>query len=362
MKKLLTLMTFVGLVFIYSCSEDEPKAIVEDKDPVASVLSAPVSGFSAVVTADNLAENLDFTWSAAEFPITVTISYDVQIDLSGGDFTAPTSLGTASATTLSVSYGDLNNTLIGTMSQVVNEAISLQVRVVASATGQDAIVSDPVAFTITTFEAEVVPTFANIWVAGAFQGWDNTNFISLTSPSDNSVYEGYLFFPEGQLEFKLYQNQNDWGEDSWGTDTNDGVMLVANCACSNFQAPAAGMYWVEIDITNLSYKLVPVSWGIIGDATPTGWDSDTDLVYNTETQALEITLDLVTAGSYKFRANDDWKQVFGVNSDGVLAYSDHLSYGNTEGINNITVPEDGNYTISLDLHNSNTYTFSAVKN
>jgi len=46
------------------------------------------------------------------------------------------------------------------------------------------------------------------------------------------------------------------------------------------------------------------TWGIIGDATPDGWNSDQDMTWNAEADALEINIPL-TAGVFRFRANDD---------------------------------------------------------
>jgi hypothetical protein len=46
--------------------------------------------------------------------------------------------------------------------------------------------------------------------------------------------------------------------------------------------------------------------GIIGSATPFGWDSDVDMTKNdVDTNLYSVTMELVV-GEAKFRQNDDW--------------------------------------------------------
>lgn len=52
------------------------------------------------------------------------------------------------------------------------------------------------------------------------------------------------------------------------------------------------------------------NWGIIGDATPTGWGSDTNMEYNLSTRLYSITMTMNTGG-YKFRLDDGWGVNFG---------------------------------------------------
>jgi hypothetical protein len=52
------------------------------------------------------------------------------------------------------------------------------------------------------------------------------------------------------------------------------------------------------------------NWGIIGDATPTGWGSDTNMDYSLTTHLYSITMHMVPGG-YKFRLDDGWATNFG---------------------------------------------------
>jgi hypothetical protein len=67
-------------------------------------------------------------------------------------------------------------------------------------------------------------------------------------------------------------------------------------------------------------------------------------------------------GSFKFRANDQWVLDFAVDGSGKLRYANNPFLGYTDGLLNLSVPEDGNYDITLDLHLPGNYTYILHKN
>lgn len=66
-------------------------------------------------------------------------------------------------------------------------------------------------------------------------------------------------------------------------------------------------------------KLTPYpswpNWGIIGSATPTGWDSDTNMSYDLTTKIYSITMPLTAGGAFKFRLDDSWSFNYGDNGN-----------------------------------------------
>ena len=84
--------------------------------------------------------------------------------------------------------------------------------------------------------------------------------------------------------------------------------------------------------------------------------------YDVANQVWKVTANMKQNGSFKFRANKAWTIDFGIDSNGNLKYADSPFFGYTAGLNNLSVPSDGNYTITLDLHISGKYTYSLVKN
>ena|GEM_PF-2210937 len=116
---------------------------------------------------------------------------------------------------------------------------------------------------------------------------------------------------------------------------------------------AAGMYFVRMDTYNKELSLTAIaSWGVIGDATPGGWGTDTDMTLVAEksdelTYVYTCDLHLEGGKKFKFRANDGWAVNFGVTDGSVLQDGD-----------NILVGETGEYTVTLTLGRKNSYTIT----
>ncbi|MFV5702867.1 SusE domain-containing protein [Flavobacterium sp. XS2P12] len=91
------------------------------------------------------------------------------------------------------------------------------------------------------------------------------------------------------------------------------------------------------------------NWGIIGDATPTGWGSDTNLDYDLATQKYSITIHL-TAAHFKFRLDDSWD----------VNYGDDGNNGTLEaGGSDVPVAAEGDYKIVVDF-TAKTYTITKL--
>ena len=87
------------------------------------------------------------------------------------------------------------------------------------------------------------------------------------------------------------------------------------------------------------------NWGIIGSATPTGWDSDTNLDYDLTTKKYSTTLNMVV-GEFKFRLDDAWTTNYGDDGNNLT-----LEPGGA----NIPITVAGSYTIVVDF-TAKTYT------
>jgi hypothetical protein len=193
----------------------------------------------------------------------------------------------------------------------------------------------------------VDPVFTNddypvLYVPGSYQGWDPANTETvIKSVNSDSTYEGYFQLTAGD-EFKFTPNAN-WDAD-WGDDGADGTLDPGG---ANIQVAEDGYYKVNVNLNDLTYTIVKTEWGLIGDATPGGWDSDTDMTYDTTENAWVVMVEL-SAGEVKFRANDAWDIDYGDNgADAILE----------AGGSNIAIPGPGTYTIKMYL-GSPDYTYS----
>lgn len=365
MKKLLNI--FIALTTLIlalaGCEEDAEltrlKKINFDS-PVAA------SSEDVVLTEDNTGSNaLTVTWSAVDYFVEAPVTYFVQVTTSedaslwskaiekeAGDDVSTASFTGEELNTIAIALG---------MEPGVKSALAIRVR---SFVDRPAF-SDPISINVTPFATvepeEPLVNYPSIYIAGDYQGWNIGAADSISSPSNNGVYEGYIYIPSGGTnEFKLYA-QKDWNPTSYGSQ-EEGKLIVANYAGDNFAAPSDGYFLLSVNINDMTYVLMKTTWSIIGDATPGGWDGDTQLTYDPENKVWQVTADMTASGSYKFRANNAWQMNFGVDENGAIAYADHPVKEYVERAN-LTVPEDGNYTITLNLqYGDGNYRYKIKKN
>lgn len=141
-----------------------------------------------------------------------------------------------------------------------------------------------------------------LYMAGDANGW---NQIDVLNGDDGVHFTGYMYLNQNGFKFCTQPN---WDGTNYGADFNT-AGDVANITMTE----PAGYYKVDVDLSAKTYTLIPITTiGIIGSASPNGWDSDVDMTYvpyNAETKELgyweakDITL---ASGEIKFRANDDW--------------------------------------------------------
>ena len=171
----------------------------------------------------------------------------------------------------------------------------------------------------------------NLYTPGNSNGWNQAASQRLFT-SDYSNYFGYAHL-NGEFKFT---SQPDWNGINFGFAA-DG-QLSNDGGAGNINAGADGLYWCEANIAALTYKLTAVTTiGVIGDATPAGWDASTALKPSPDFTVW--TGDIVfKAGEFKFRANDDWD----INLGGDLSDLQ-------QGGDNIASPGEGTYAVRLDL-------------
>ena len=95
-----------------------------------------------------------------------------------------------------------------------------------------------------------------------------------------------------------------WGNPDWGK-SDDGVLVIDEE--SNITVDEDGLYFIKADTGAGTYSTTLMSLGLIeSSATPTGWDSDTDFVYDATNNVLSLDINLTNGGEYKVRANNGW--------------------------------------------------------
>lgn len=133
-----------------------------------------------------------------------------------------------------------------------------------------------------------------LYMAGDANGWDHSDVLN----SDDGVhFTGYMYLNQNGFKFSTQPN---WDGTSYGADFD-----TAPDAGNIVITEDAGFYQVDVDLSTKTYTLTPFTIGIIGNATPKGWDGDTDMTYNPEERCWELKNVELTDGEMKFRHTND---------------------------------------------------------
>ncbi|MDP5077730.1 MAG: SusF/SusE family outer membrane protein [Nonlabens sp.] len=340
MKKISILfMTMIAALAITSCEDTNSEDINLNVNNTGE-LKLAIAGGTYVVTETNGGDLADvLSWNIATTDVPVQITYTVQMDSQGGDFSTPFVLGATGNTSLALSYDDLNEAAATGFSADAGVAGNYDVRVIAALADPAIapVVSNVVSVTITPFE---LYPFKDLYLVGnaTAADWNNDNnnpALYRDAVNENVYHYSGRFLAN---EFKLLSTPGFWqpqyGPRNGAVGVNDG----AGSDPATFVIPATGYYNFTVDVTGVtnasegssSFTLVAnpngatattyTSMAIIGEATPNGWnDPDTNMVQSTfdphQWSLRNVTL---TTGEMKIRANDDWSNSWG---DNVSNYS-----------------------------------------
>lgn len=160
-----------------------------------------------------------------------------------------------------------------------------------------------------------------LYMAGDANGWATNDYLA---GEDGVHFTGFMYLNQNGFKFCT---QPEWKGTNYGANFD-----TAGDAANITMTEAAGYYKVDVDLETKSYVLTPITTiGIIGSASPNGWDSDVDMTYvpyNAETKELgywEIKDVTFTSGEIKFRANDDWAINWGGDTNALTQGGDNIS-------------------------------------
>ncbi|MEM6722810.1 MAG: hypothetical protein AAF598_02170 [Bacteroidota bacterium] len=149
---------------------------------------------------------------------------------------------------------------------------------------------------------EFATNIPDLYLLGSFNDFFGEEY-NFNLVADHTWVLDEIELAQGDL-FKFSDGPAFMG-DSWGDNEADGI---ADLFGSNIEfTDETAFYSVTFNDESLEYTLEFVrfpSIGIIGSATPGGWDEDTDMTDNGD-GTYSITINL-TDGLAKFRQNDDW--------------------------------------------------------
>lgn len=366
--KLLKLFFHIVLLssFIASCKKEGDTFYINDG--VFPQPALTTSSDNIVLTA--AAENniaVTFNWVAANFGESPVVRYTLQLDLPSdtagvnGWANAKNFVVGNNILTYNFIVKDLND-LLNTMGLAAGTPNDIVVRVKADVPQYNGTQSSITPIYTNALAVDITSYSLSLYIPGEYQGWNPS-----TAPALNPVegrpglYEGYVYMPGSGPKYFKYTSARDWDHINYG-DGGNGTFSTDGLA-AGLSVPDGGYYELTADMNNNTWTATKTTWSIIGDATPGGWNNDTQMTYDEANQVWTVTANMIAAGSFKFRANNAWIIDFGMDpSNGKLVYADNPFLGYTPGLWNFSVPTDGNYTITLDLHESQNYTYTIVKN
>lgn len=174
-------------------------------------------------------------------------------------------------------------------------------------------------------------------------GWDGPD-TKLQYDFTTNTFKAVVQLVDGELKIRT---NDTWGED-YGDIDMDGIL---DKVADNNITVTAGYYLVTVNFDTLEYSIVETKiWGLVGSATPNGWDGpDTKFTPDFSRPGvwtLNITL---VDGEIKVRTNDAWGEDYGdLELDGILDREDG---------NNIVVTA-GTYLLTIDFSDESSPTYT----
>jgi len=314
----------------------------------APVITNPADGSTVDVTIADSAQVLNISWAKPDYGVAAVVNYFIQADSAGKNFSKSYTLASLTSTTsFSLSYYNLSAKLMNGLGLTPNALSTIEIRVASAIYGKDTVYSKPVKLALTTLAVN------QLWLPGSYEGYNPAAAPTIPALTQ-TTYEGYVYFSAaGNFKFTSapdynHINYGDAGNGKLTTDGNAGGIVYNS----------AGVYLLDADITNLTYSVTYISTiGIIGTATPQGWNASTAMTYDQPTGLWSIKLALVP-GALKFRANDNWTINYGPSDSnsltGTLIFNDPGA---------ISINTAGTYTVTIDMTQKKQkgYTYTIVQ-
>lgn len=345
MKQLIAYITCTGfaIFLLSSCKKDITETVMKEGVPPVLTASPATIVLTAAVEADTV-ETL--SWSASDYGFRAAVSYTVQIAKAGTNFSNPKEVNMGASTQLKYTGAELNQVAL-LQGLAPASAGQLEARVKSTLTDSLVIFSEKITLTVTPYK--VIINYPSLWVPGDYQGWDAASAEKISSKLGNGIYEGFVNFAGGTLQFK-YTSEPDWNHVIYGwassTVSGNNVSGTFNTTGGNLFVPSAGYYLLKGNTNDNSWSGTKItSWSLIGDFN--SWGADAAMTYNTSTKVWTATINPAAAGGFKFRANNAWDINFGdTGADLGLDYN---------GDNIAITP--GSHVVTLDLSVPGNYSY-----
>lgn len=308
MKSYINKLFVILIVALASTGCEDRDMVVINEDFTTEVTLQTSTDVLEEDKADDLALRVE--WTEPDFGYAAAAEFNVLIDLASGDFTSPQIVSAGQTLAKEFTHSELNKVLIN-LGAEPGTATAYKVKVDIILSKQYSRASAEGDFTMTAYSS--VLDLTSPWgVVGSAtpNGWDGPD-VPFYKTADAGVFVAYATLKDG--EWKIRQD-NKW-DVNYGSDANDGNLQPGG---GNIPV-TAGTYKITFNENDLTYAIETYSWGLVGSATPNGWDGpDTPLIYDSCSDTWRAVVKM-TDGEWKIRQNNDWAVNYGdTGLDGVL--------------------------------------------
>jgi hypothetical protein len=333
-KNLLIYLTFIGLAVILAGCEKDGTIVTMSANPVAPTLTTIPD---LTLQRANGNSVLEFVGTPVDPGFQASATYFIDAAAAGTAFADPVTVWTGNqCKSMKLTVSDLNGALIRKFPTDATTSLDFRLRatlVVDAGTGAPGTGSTPFSY------ASALKT-----ASATLYGLPRLNLVNsgITQKVESALGDGkYTGLVKLDITKPFTLTNPDAGTNYGGTG---GVLSVNGPAI----VPSLnGWNRMNVDVNALTYNISEYRIGLIGSATPNGWDTpDQPMEYNPATGTWSITVTLV-AGEIKFRLNNGWAWNLGYNKNNTGNLNDLFHDGN-----NITVTA-GNYTITLTITQPN---------
>jgi len=329
----------------------------------AAVLISPQNNTSIVLSPESQSNpGLTLVWNHGNYDVSTEINYEIEAAAGGTNFADTLSINTVTARVYPLTVAELNSLALQAGIEPFEEG-KLDFRVVSSlgTAHEMKMVSNVISINVTPYTTEnpklfLRGNFTNASGYGADWGGTTTPPFLQAAAYGETAFEGFIYMNVAEPEFKFIPNAVDFAGDYGDAAASGFSGTLVQEGETNIKPGAPGYYYIKADTDLLTYSAVPTAWGVVGNATPGGWENSTPMTYDATTKKWTVTVALVPQvapdNGWKFRANNAWTYNMG---DTTLNSTDGtLKFDGT----NIGVTTAGTYKITLDLSNPRAYSYT----
>lgn len=340
-------IVFIALLgLIVSCEKDEIQVIMSSNPIAPEIISMP----ALTLERNNGEDTLEFIGTNVDPGFNASANYFLEAAAAGSDFADVIQVGTAiKGTSFKITVSDLNGLMLKKFEADVATPVDFRLRsilVVDAGTGAPGTSKDPFEY-ISEIQTSQVTTYGLPRLNLLNTGMDQ----KIESALGNGVYKGFVKIGP-DMPFNL-QNP-DTGTEYGG---KGGVLEVGG---SGIVVDNPGWHILDANTNTLTYQTTENFIGLVGDATPNGWDApDQKMDYDAKNDQWYITVDLIV-GHIKFRRNDGWAWNMGFVEGDTPGMEGPTQQGGVG--NDIPINEAGNYTVRFAIYSDNAGYYWITKN